>query len=114
MKTDRLLGWAAVTISPGNGIVWVVWRSLSRYFDSCLNWAGSCSSSLPVYSPCFLHLTILSTMLWVGIRYDPLGFCVCMCIDFLDFFVALLVWNSDLDLDAIYGTGDLIDLPFTI
>lgn len=53
-------------------------------------------------------------MLWVGIRYDPLGFCVCMCIDFLDFFVALLVWNSDLDLDAIYGTGDLIDLPFTI
>lgn len=37
---------------------------------------------------------------------------ICMCIDFL-FFVAWLVWNSDLDLDAIYGTRILI-LPFTI
>lgn len=64
-KTDRSLGWGAVTISSGNGIVRVVRRSLSRHFDSCLNWAGSCSSSLPVYSPCCPRLSILC--------YDVMG-----------------------------------------
>lgn len=81
-KTDRSLGWVAVTISSGNGIVRVVWRSISRYFDSCLNWAGSCSSSLLIpLVACVFQSCV--TMLWVAIRDDPLGFCVCMCIDFI-------------------------------